>query len=287
MKSERTGEARASWWRAGLIWTGYTLLLVPEAVLILALLCAYWALAAPLLGLFVVLLIVSFITRMLALLAARLSFAAGRYPEAAGLAHVALALNPWSADVLALRGAIALAQGQPDLAERTLRRATALLPGQPTFHAALAGALLDMDHPTQAAAAARRALELEERCAVAYLYLAEAERAAGAPADTIEERLRAGLAVAADPAAEAALRCALGEHLLAERRMAEASLTIHGAEALLARCPTSRQVELRVRLGELLIAQGQVERAREHFRSVEALDPHGRYARAAWRASHL
>jgi hypothetical protein len=36
-----------------------------------------------------------------------------------------------------------------------------------------------------------------------------------------------------------------------------------------------------------MIAQGQLERAREQFRSVAALDPNGRYAGAAWRASHL
>ena len=42
-----------------------------------------------------------------------------------------------------------------------------------------------------------------------------------------------------------------------------------------------------VRLGELMIAQGQIERAREQFRSVAALDASGRYAGAAWRATHL
>jgi tetratricopeptide (TPR) repeat protein len=287
MVSERTGEAQPRRGRGALIWLGRTLLLIPEGVVIAALLCAYWALESPPLGLLVVLLIVSFITRMLALLGARMSLDAARYREAEALAQVALGLYPWSADALALRGAIALARGAAATAELALRRALALLPGQPSFHAALAGALLDLGRPAEAAASARQALAIDERCAVAYLYLAEAERASGAPAETVEERLRAGLALAVAPASEAALRCALGEHLLAERRMAEASLTIHGVEALLPRCPALRQVELRVRLGELLIAQGQIERAREHFRSVEEIDPNGRYAGATWRASHL
>jgi NTE family protein len=76
-------------------------------------------------------------------------------------------------------------------------------------------------------------------------------------------------------------------NLLAEQRMAEASLTLLGVEALLPRCPTSCQVVLRFRVGELLMAQGQIERAREHFHDVEALDPQGRYAAAAWRAARL
>jgi hypothetical protein len=44
---------------------------------------------------------------------------------------------------------------------------------------------------------------------------------------------------------------------------------------------------LRVHLGEILIAQGQVERAQEHLQSAAALDPHGRYAAVAWRAAQL
>ena len=89
------------------------------------------------------------------------------------------------------------------------------------------------------------------------------------------------------PVAEASLRCALAGHLLTERRVAEATLTLHGAEALLPRCPTPAQAALRFHLGQLLSAQGQSERAQEYLKSVAAPDPHGRYTTAAWRVARL
>src|SRR5205823_2638182 len=137
-----------------------------------------------------------FMIRTAALHLARAAMEAGRRAEAGELVKVALMLYPWSADALALQGVLALTSGMPAEAEQRLRRAIALLPGQPTFHAAF-------------------------------------------------------------------------------------------SVALLPRCSTSRQAALRFRLGELLIAQGQVERAREHFRGVEALDPQGHYSTAAWRAAQL
>jgi tetratricopeptide (TPR) repeat protein len=288
MASMQTGAAWAGWRARALRWVTQSLLLVPEAALIAALLCVYWAIGEPpLVGLAIALLIISFIARALALLAARAALEAARPREAEALVHTALVFYPWSADALALRGLIALASDQPAEAERALRRAIALLPGRPNAHAALSGALLALGRPVEAAEAARAALALSAECAIAHLYLAEAERACGAAPQDVEDRLRAGLAVAAAPESEAALRCALGAHLLAERRIAEATLTLHGAEALAPRCAPQRQIALRVRLAELMIAQGQIERAREHFRSVAALDPHGRYAGAVWRAGHL
>jgi hypothetical protein len=64
-------------------------------------------------------------------------------------------------------------------------------------------------------------------------------------------------------------------------------LTLHGAEALLPRCPPPSQAALRFHLGQILSAQGQTERAQEYLESVEALDPHGRYTAAAWRVAQL
>lgn len=288
MAKRQADAARAHRW-AGVVYVlGRELLLVPEAVLIAGLLCVYWAMGEPPpLGLGITLLIIGFIARALALFWARRALDGARFREAGALARVALALYPWSADALAVRGAVGLAEGRPEDAERSLRKAIALLPGRPSFHAALSGALLAQGRPGEAAGAARAALALAPEYALAHLYLAEAEQAGGASAECIEDRLRAGLAVAAAPEAEAAIRCALGAHLLAERRVAEAMLTLHGAEALLPRCPHPRQVELRVRLGELLIAQGQIDRAREQFRNVAELDPNGRFSGAAWRAGHL
>lgn len=271
-----------------LAWAGRMLLLVPEAALLAAALCAYWSSGEPpLLGLLIVLLIVGFLARTAALHLARAAIEQGRRAEAGALCAVALALYPCSADALALQGLIALASGAPDVAEARLRRAIALLPSQPPFHALLGAALIDQGRPGEAAEAARLALKLDPRCAVAYLYLAEAERALGVDALLIEERLRAGLAEVAAPADEAALRVALAGHLLGEQRFAEATLTLHGAEALLPRCTVVRQAALRFRLGELLMAQGQVERAREHFRGGATLDPQGVHSAAAWRAAQL
>lgn len=264
------------------------LLLAPEAPLIVVLMGVYWAMGdPPLVGVLLALLIVGFIARWLALEGARRSYTVAHYREASTLAQLALFLNPWSADALALRGSIALAQGQAARAEAALRRAARLIPDSAGIHTAFSGALLANGNPAEAAVAAHHALALAPNTPLALLYLAEAERALGVPALEVEDRLRAGLALEPAPEAEAALRCALAALLFAEEREAEAMLTLRGAEALLPRCRPASQLELRVRLGELMIAQGQLERAREQFRTVAALDPGGRYNGAAWRASHL
>jgi len=288
MANQQTGavdrRARPEW----LGWVAHTLLLAPEAALITALLCVYWGMGEPaVIGLVIMVAIISFIARSIALIGARAVLDLGRHDLADALVRSALALYPWSPDGLALSGVIALANGQPARAEVALRRAIALLPDRANMYAALSGALLDLGRSAEALEAAQAALVFGPGCAIAHLYLAEAEGARGAPAQDIEERLRAGLQCAGAPESEAALRCALGAHLLAEHRIAEATLTLHGAEALVPRCAAPYQIALRVRLGELMIAQGQIERAREQFRSVAALDPKGRYAGAAWRASHL
>lgn len=288
MASEQTGTAPRHLRTEMLRSIAHALLLAPEAALIAALLCVYWGVGEPAaIGLAIMLAIISFIARLIALVTARTALELGHADVAEALVRSALALYPWSPDGLALYGVIALASDRPASAEVALRRAIALLPRRANVHAALSGALLDLGRPAEATAAAQEALALAPDCAIAHLYLAEAERARGAPAQDIEDRLRAGLQYAGAPDSEAALRCALGAHLLAEHRIAEATLTLHGAEALVPRCAAPRQIALRVRLGELMIAQGQIERAREQFRSIAALDPHGRYARAAWRASHL
>jgi predicted Zn-dependent protease len=288
MAWKQTDAAAVSWQRGVADGIAQALVLVPEALLIALLLCVYWAIGEPALaGLFVTLLIISFITRLLALIGARWSFNVARYREANTLAQIGLALYPWSADGLALQGAIELALGRPAAAEPPLRRSIRLLPGRANVYAALSSALLALGRPAEAAEAARVALALEPHNAMIYFYLAEAERAVGLPLLEVEDRLRTGLALASAPEDEAALRCALGALLIAEERGAEAMLTLRGAEALMPSCRPARQLELRVRLGELMIAQGQIERAREQFRNVAALDASGRYAGAAWRATHL
>lgn len=267
-------------------WLGRWLLLVPEAALVVLVLLLYAATnAAQPVAIVAAGLVTIFVVRTLALYTARLALNASRYHDADVLLKLALALYPWSADGLAMRGTLALARGEAVAAEQALQQAVRMLP-QPSFYTALSSALLALGRPVEAANAARRALNLNPEYAQAYLYLAEAEGASGGTNQAVEARLRAGVRIAAGPEAQAALQCALAAHLLANQRFAEASLALHSAEALLPKCPGMRQAELRYLLGELLVSQGQLERAREHFYQAETLDPHGRFAAAAWRGGH-
>ncbi|HWQ15068.1 MAG TPA: tetratricopeptide repeat protein [Roseiflexaceae bacterium] len=248
---------------------GRLALLVPEAPLLLLLGGGSLALGgSPLLGALAPVLALSFSVRAVALFLARWLLLAARYRDADALARVALAIHPWSADALALRGVLALASGEPAEAERQLRRSARLLPGRAAVYAALSGALLELGRPTEAAAAARQALELNGGCAAAYLHLAEAEQHGGALPSAVEDWLRAGLAAAPDPETETTLRCALAWHLVGQGRGAEARLATAGVEATLPRCTKAHQSHLRVRLCELLVAQGQTERARELLRGA-------------------
>ena len=264
------------------------LLLVPEGIMIALLLLVHLASGGSSVTMVLVaILAASFTTRTVALHMARTAIEMAHYRQATWLIRLSLLLHPWSADTLSLRGALALAKGELEEAKTSLQRSINLLFNQSAPHAALSSAFLESGHPREAAQSARQALVLNEQYALAYLYLAEAERAQGASTYTVEEHLRAGLAVAQSVTDTAALQCTLARHLLNEQRIAEATLVLHSAEKLLPRCSVSRQAELCFHLGELLIAQGQAERAREYFRGVENLDPHGRYAAAAWRASRL
>jgi tetratricopeptide (TPR) repeat protein len=211
------------------------LLITPEAGLLAVLLCVYIAWPTAIVALLGAMLVGAFLVRAAALYLAREQIERGCASQATTLLSVARALYSWSPDALALEGVVALMEGIPALAKARLQRAIRLLPGQPTFHAALSGALLELGRPDEAIEAAQIALSLDQGCAVAHLHLAEGERARGAPAQLVEDRLRVGLAAASGPAAEAVIRCALAAHLLSEQRVAEATLTLHGAEALLPR----------------------------------------------------
>lgn len=234
------------------------LLLVPEAPVIVVLVCLAFILdERPIIGIFISLLSINFMIRVAALHLARAALDTERYRMADGLSLIALALHPFSADALVLRGAVLLAAGAPAEAAVLFRRATRLLPAWSIAYTALSGALLELGEPDAASAAARQALVYDEHCAVAYLHLAEAERLRGAAAWMIEDRLREGLKVAYTPASEAALRCALAHHLLREQRIAEAMLAFYGAEALLPRCSPANQAGLRIKLGDLLAIRTQ------------------------------
>jgi Flp pilus assembly protein TadD len=269
MTNERAGASLYSGTSPRLTTLGHLALLVPETPSLLLLFCGYYLFGRPpLLGALAAVVALSFGVRGVALLMARRLLGAGRHRDADAFVRVALAMHPWSADALALRGMLALADGSPEEAERLLRRSAALFPGRPAIAAARSAALVELGRFAEGAAAARQAIGLDKGCATAYLYLAEAEQLAGTPAAAVEDWLRAGLAVARDPETETTLRCALAWHLVKQERCAEARLATAGVEATLGRCREVHQSRMRVRLCELLVAQGQTDRARELLQGV-------------------
>lgn len=271
-----------------LAWLGRQLLLVPEAVVLLTLLALHRTLGASLLlaGLGLVCALI-FVLRMSLLALSRRALAATSYARAGQLAQAALWLYPASADAQALRGAIYLARGEAGPAQQALTRAVELFPLQAELHAALSAALLEAGQPGEARAAARRALDLDPAVAVAWLYVANAEAQLGAPHAQIERQLRIGMALPAEPADKAALRCALANLLLADKRSDEAQQVLTLIEPLLPRCSVAQQAGLHFYLGDLLRLLGKPEQALVHFQASERLDPHGRHAAAAWRAARM
>jgi predicted Zn-dependent protease len=198
------------------------------------------------------------------------------------LGRFAFALHPWSADALALRGVIALSIGEFDNAAEFLRRSLALYPESAATQVALSGTLLMIGRPATARLAAQNALMLDPQRAVAYLYLAEAEHVEGHSVLEIEDTLRSGLAIAVRPDDQAALRCTLGGLLLSQGRQAEASLMLNGIESLINLCSPAAKRRLRMRYGELLIAQGQIERAREYLQQSQLVKPLRSTHSGAW-----
>jgi tetratricopeptide (TPR) repeat protein len=276
----------AAWVATPLTWISRQLLLVPEAVLLLALLCLHSALGAPPLLALLGLAITGYFALRTALIAlGQRALAGADYGRAARLAQAAIAMYPGSADAHSLAGSIHLARGQSEQGAAAFRRAVACYPLQADLYTALSAALLEEGRPQEARDEARRALALEPRSAAAHLHLAGAEEQLGAPNGRVEAVLRSGLACAALPADEATLRCALAALLVGAGRAAEAQLALAGTERLLARCPAPQRAGLHFHLGELLQASGYVEAARSHFSASERLDPHGRFAAAAWRAA--
>lgn len=269
-------------------WIARQALLVPESVLLLAVLAIHWlsggsALSA-LLG---VLFIALFAARVGLITAARHALANTHYERANRLITVALMVYPWSADALALRGSIMLTTGEAALAETTLRKAIKLFPGLPVVHLMLSNALMELDRTIEARWEAMHALSLDKSFAPIYLQLAQVEQRLGAPTTDIEQRLRHGLSLQPDPATEGALRCALALVLLTLKQEGESRLAVAGVESLATRCSPVERAALLFHLGEVRRAQGDAEAARGFFRASEQLDPHGRHAAAAWRAARL
>ncbi|MEI7772133.1 MAG: hypothetical protein WCI67_19215 [Chloroflexales bacterium] len=269
-----------------LTWIGRQLLLVPEAVLLLTLLCLHaalgpsTALVAAGAGL-----VLWFAARMALLYSVRRSVESARYGRAEALAHMAVRLYPLSADAHALLGAVYLARGKPAAAVAALGRAVRYYPIQAGLRAALGAALIEDGRAPDALSETAAALRLDPACASAHLHQAIAEDLLNVPPEIIERHLRAGLDQPAAPADEAALRCALARILLRQGNAAEARRDIARAEQLLPRIQVPQQASLHYQIGAILHHLGESDAAHAHFAASESLDPHGPYAAAAWRAA--
>ena len=269
-------------------WLLQQMLLVPEGVLLVVLLCVHVLMGgSAATGLIGIGLAALFGVRSLLLVAARRALAKANYRRAERLVSFALRMYPWSADALALRGIVYLGLGRPAQAESPLREAIALFPGRANLHIALSNTLLELEQAVEAREEGMHALALDPDCPDVYLVVAQAEQQLGAPLVDIERRLRAGIAVCCDPACEAALRCELALVLLALDKPGEARLAVVGVEALATHCTPLERAATLFHLGEVRRAQGDQETARTHFYASEQLDPHGRCAAAAWRAARM
>ncbi|NTV66029.1 MAG: hypothetical protein HGA65_21185 [Oscillochloris sp.] len=279
---------RLNWPANRLAWLGRQLLLVPEAVLLLTLLCLHATFGpTPIIVGIGIGLVCWFTSRILLLYSARRAVEAARYERASMLARMAMRLHPLSADAHALLGSVYLGQSNPTAAIEALSCAVRYYPLQAGLHAALSAALLEDDRPQEAMIEAGAALLIDPAYASAYLHQASAEEMLDAPGDLVEQHLRMGLEQPASPADEAALRCALARLLLRRGAADEARHAALRVADLLPASPPLQRAELHFQLGEILRLVGEPDTARDHFRSSEALDPSGPYAAAAWRAARL
>lgn len=275
-----------AWPADRLAWVGRQLLLVPEAALLLALLCLHTALGpSPALTAVGLGLVLWFIARITLLYTARRAVESASYERAEHLARWALRLYPLSADAHAILGTIFLARGNAAGAGESFASAVRYYPFEAGLYAALSAALLENGRLHEAVAAAGTALRLNPSCAPAYLHQASAEDLLDASPDLVERHLRAGLSQPASPADEAALSCALARTLLRKGSQAEARLALARAEGLLPASPAAQRASLHFQIGEVMRLAGDQEAARAHFGASESLDPHGPHAAAAWRAA--
>jgi tetratricopeptide (TPR) repeat protein len=126
------------------------LLLIPEAVVLLALLLIGWATQfPPLLGALALLVACLFGIRLLLIAVAARKLASGAYDLADRLLGLALKLHPWSLDALLLRAQGLTQRGDDEAAEAVLRRAAQLYPGDESLQSVLASSMLAQGRLTE------------------------------------------------------------------------------------------------------------------------------------------
>ncbi len=260
--------------------------LVPEAGLLIMLLALHLLLGAPLLVVLLGMLVAGwFFSRSILLGMAQHALDMACYERASRYAGYARRLYPFSADSAILQGNIAMARNQLADAEAAWRKALAYDPERAAVYASLSSVLLETDRADEARAIAEQALQIDSNHAAAYLHLANALLALETDLATIEQVLREGIDVAGATVDRVALSCALAYVLLERGRGPEAQLVLQRSTELLQDCPLSQRAGLYYHLGEIQRAAGDIEAARSYFQASERLDPHGRYAAAAWRAA--
>lgn len=263
---------------------GHQLLLIPEAPVLLALLLIGWAYHFPPgVAVLTALTIAVFLLRFCLLTASARQLERARYSRADGFSRAALRLYPWSADALTLRAQGLLLRGNDEAAEPLLRRAARLAPDSDLIHGALAGTLLARGE----FAAGREHATLADRLAAGSPYAARhlAWLALHVDDDPIAaQRLLGAIDVEHTPPPLATpMLVMLAEAQIARGTVEIARETLRRIEDLLQACPIPQQAEFLYHLGKLHTELG--DDASRHFYQSVKLDPHGRYAHAAWRAA--
>lgn len=262
----------------------HQVLLVPEAPVLIGVLLIGWAYGFPpaISGL-AALVVAFFIVRLFCLASAAQELGQARYRQADRLAQTALRLNPWSADALALRANTQLLQGNDEAAEMLLRDAIRRAPDNAANHAALAAILLargayaaGRQHATQAYQIDATSPFAAQQLAWLALYREDDPGKAQRIVKTID--LRAQPLTIAAP-----LLVLRSEAEIAQDHLTQARETVSTLEAMLPTCPLPLQAELCYHLGRLGALLG--EDGGTYFRQSVRLDPHGRWAHAAWRAA--
>jgi tetratricopeptide (TPR) repeat protein len=259
-------------------------LLVPEAPVLIGLLLIGWAYGfPPAIGGLAALVVAFFIVRLFCLASAAQELGQARYRQADMLAQTALRLNPWSADALALRANTQLLQGNDEAAEMLLRDAIRRAPDNAANHAALAAILLARGAYTAGREHALQAYQIDmtspfaaQQLAWLALHREDDPGKAQRIVKTIDLR-------AQPPTIVAPLLVLRGEAEIAQDHFKQARETVSILEAMMPTCPLPLQAELCYHLGRLGALLG--EDGGTYFRQSVRLDPHGRWAHAAWRAA--
>jgi tetratricopeptide (TPR) repeat protein len=221
--------------------------------------------------------------RLFCLTSAAQELGQARYQQADRLAGTALRLNPWSSDALTLRANAQLLQGNDEAAEALMRDVVRIAPDHAANHAALATVLMARGEYAAGRESATRAFRLDATSPhavqqLAWLALHREQDASKARriVNTIDLRGQ-------PPTVVASLLVLRAEAEVALDSVFEARETIAMIEATVPQCPRPLQAELCYHLGRLEALLGEDGGA--HFRRSVRLDPHGRWAHAAWRAA--